>query len=76
MSELIYYIYYRHGFKMGKRDGLSRRLRKEKLGINGHFFNRGQLLNLQNNNVEEEENAEDVELDRIDIATLEKKKEL
>ena len=54
---------------MDKPDGLSRHLGKEKSRIDAHFFNKGQLLHLENDNVGEEEDAEDVELDGIDVAT-------
>ena len=47
---------------MRKPDGLSRRSGEEKSGMDAHFFNEGQLLDLENNNVGEEEDAEDVEL--------------
>ena len=69
MSEFIYHIHYRPGFKMGKPDGLSRRSEEEKSGMDGHFFDEGQLLDLENDDVVEEEDAEDVELEGIDVAT-------
>ena len=62
MSEFIYHIYYRPGFKMWKAHGLSRRSGEEKSGMDAHFFDEGQLLDLKNGYVGEEENAEDVEL--------------
>ena len=58
---------------MGKPDGLFRRLGEEKSGMDAHFFEEGQLLDLENNNVGEEEEAEDVELEGIHMATWEKK---
>ena len=73
MPEFFYHIHYRPGFKMGKPDGLSRRLGEEKSGMNAHFFDEGELMDLKNNNVGEEEDAEDVELEGIDVATWEKK---
>ena len=72
MSEFIYHIYYRPGFKIGKPDGLSRRSGEEKCGMDIHFFNEGQLLDLEHDDVGEEEDVEDVELQEIDAATLEK----
>ena len=75
MPEFIYHIHYRPGFKIGKPDGLSRRLGEEKFGMDAHFFDEGQLLNLKNNNVREEEDVEDVELEGIDVVTWEKKNE-
>ena len=58
---------------MGKPDGLSRRSGEEKSGMDAHFFDEGQLLDLENDDVGEEEDAEDVELGGIDVATWEKK---
>ena len=58
---------------MGKPDGLSRRSGEEKSGMDAHFLNEGQLLDLENNDVGEEDDAEDVELEGIDVATWEKK---
>ena len=73
MSEFISYIHYRAGFKMGQPDGLSRRSGEEKSGIDTNFFDEGQLLDLENDNVGKEENAEDMELEGIDVARWEKK---
>ena len=58
---------------MGKPDGLSIRSGEEKSWMDAHFFNEGLLLDLENNDVSEEEHAEDVELEGIDVATWEKK---
>ena len=58
---------------MGKPDGLSRRAGKEKSEMDAYIFDEVQLLHLKNNNVGEEEGAEDVELEGIDVATCEKK---
>ena len=41
--------------------------------MEAHFFDEGQLLDLENDNVGGEEDAEDVELQGIDMATWEKK---
>ena len=57
---------------MGKPHGLSRRLGEEKSGMDSHFFDEGQLLDLEHDDVGEEEDVEDVELQEIDAATLEK----
>ena len=73
MFEFIYHIHYRPGFKMGKPDGLSRCSGEEKSVMDVHFFNEGQLLDLENDDVGEEEDAEDVELEGINVATWEKK---
>ena len=72
-GEFIYHIHYRPGFKIGKPDGLSRRSREEKSGTDANFFDAGQLLDLENDNAGEEEDAEDIELEGIDVATWEKK---
>ena len=69
ISEFIYHIYYIPGFKIDKPDGLSRRLGEEQSGMGAHFFDEGQLLDLENDDVGEEEDAEDVELEGIDMAT-------
>ena len=37
--------------------------------MNVHFFREEQLLDLENDNVGEEEEAEDVEIEGIDVAT-------
>ena len=58
---------------MGKPDGLSRRSGEEKSGMDAHFFNERQLLDLENDDVGEEKDAEDVELEGIYVATWEKK---
>ena len=57
---------------MGKPDGLSRHLGEEKSGMNVHYFNEGQLLELKNNNIGEEEDVEIEELEGIDVATWDK----
>ena len=61
---------------MGNPDGLSRRWWEGNSGMDPHFFDEGQLLDLANDNVVEEENAEDIELQGIDVATWEKKNRL
>ena len=58
---------------MDKPDSLSRCSGEEKSGMDAHFFNEGQLLDLKNDDVKEEEDAENLELQGIDIATWEKK---
>ena len=58
---------------MGKPDGLSRRSKEEKSGMDAHCFDEGQLLDLEKDDVGEEEDAEDVELEGIDVATWERK---
>ena len=63
MSEFIYHIHYRPGFKMGKPDALSRRSGEENWGIDEHFFDVGQLPDLENDVVGEAEDAKDVELE-------------
>ena len=72
MSEFIYHIHYRPGFKIGKANGLSECLGEEKSAIDTDFFDEGQLLDLKNNNIVEEEDVANVELEGIDLAILEK----
>ena len=71
MSEFIYHFHYRPGFKIGKPGSLSRHSGEEKSGMDTDFFDEGQLLNLENDDVREEENAKDVELQGINVATWE-----
>ena len=73
MSEFIDDIHHRLRFKMDNTNSLSRRSKEEKYGMDIHFFNEGQLLELENDNVVEVEDAEDVELARINMAIWEKK---
>ena len=61
---------------MGKPDGLSRHSGQEKSGMDGHFFNERQLLDLKNDNIGEEVDAEDGEWERIDVAIWEKQNAL
>ena len=58
---------------MGKPDCLSRRSAEEKSGIDADFFYGGQLMDLENDDGGEEEDVEDVELEGIDVATLERR---
>ena len=58
---------------MGKPNGLTRRSGEEKSEIDAHLFDEGQLLDLENDNVGEEEDTEDVELQGIDVTTWKKK---
>ena len=72
MSEIIYHIHYRPGFEIGKPDGLSRHSGEEKSGMDSHVFNEGQLLDLENDDVREEEDAENMELQASKVATWER----
>ena len=47
-----------------------------KSGIDPHCFDKGQLLDLENDDIGEEEDSEDVELAAIDIGRAEKKNRL
>ena len=73
MFKFMYHIHYRLGFKTHKPDGLSRDSVEEKFWKQVHVFDARQLLDLENDDVGEEADAEDVELARIDVATWEKK---
>jgi len=57
---------------MGKADGLSRCSGEEKCGIEGKLFEEGQLLDFEEDDVEERGNADDVELEAIDVASWQK----
>ena len=72
MCEFRYNIYYRPGTKMGKPDGLSRRSGEEKSGMDAKFFEEGQLLNLGEDENDNEGNAEDIELEGIDVSKWDK----
>ena len=72
MSKFIYHIHYRSGFKMSKPDGLSRHSEEEKSTMDAHIFDEGQLLDLENDNVGEKEDAKDMDLEEIDVAIWEK----
>ena len=61
---------------MGKPDGLSRRSGEETSGRDAYFFDEGQLLDLENDDVREEEDMEDVELEGINMVIWEKKDRL
>ena len=61
---------------MDKPGGLFRGLGEEKSGVDANFFKEGQWLDPENDNVGEEEDAEDVELEEIEVATWEKKNRL
>ena len=52
MSKFSYQIYYCPAKKMGKPDSLSRCLEKEKFRMEVQFLNKGQLLNLEEDNNE------------------------
>jgi len=58
---------------MGKASGLSRRSGEEKSGMEARLFDEGQLLDLEEDEAEERRDADDVELEAIDIASWEKK---
>jgi len=58
---------------MGKADGLSRRSGEEKSGMEARFFDEGQLLDLEEDDAEERRDADDVELEAIDVVSWEKK---
>ena len=76
MSEFINHIHCRPGFEIGKLDSLSRSSGEEKSGIGGHFFDGTELLDLENDGIREKEDAEDMELEGIDVATWKKKNRL
>ena len=72
MYEFHYNIHYRPGTKMGKSDGLSRRSVEEKSAMHVKFFEDGQLLDLVQEENDNERNAEDMELEGIDISKWDK----
>ena len=68
MSEFIYHTHYRPQFKKCKPYGLSKCIEDEKSRIDGKLFDKGQLLDIDNNIFVEEEGVEDMALDKIDMA--------
>jgi len=67
MSEFIYHIHYQLGSKMGKADGLSRCWGEEKSAMETRSFDERQLVAHEGDDVEEREDADDVELEAIDV---------
>ena len=57
---------------MGKPDCLSRRASEQKSGMNAKFFEEGQLLDLGEDENDNEGNAEDIELEGIDVSKWDK----
>ena len=58
---------------MSKPDGLSRLSGEEQSCMEAQFFDEGQLMDLEQDNVGEEEEGEDVELEGIDVIKWDKK---
>ena len=69
MSEFIYYIHYRPGYKMAELDGLSSSLGEQRSEMDAYSFDNGQLMYLKNNDIGEAEETADVGLKEIDVAT-------
>ena len=61
---------------MGKPDVLARGSGEQKFEMDAHLFKEGQLLDLEYNDIDEEEDAEDVELEEIDVVIQERKNRL
>ena len=72
MSEFRYNIHYRPGTKMSKPDCLSRRSGEEKSAMDAKFFKQGQLLDVVEDENDNEGNAEDIELEWIDVTKCDK----
>ena len=73
MSEFRCNIHYRRGTKMGKPDGLSTRSGEEKSAMYAKFFEEGQLLDLGEDENNNHGNAEDIELEGIDVSKWDKR---
>ena len=63
-----YNMHYRPGTKMGKPDGLSRRSEQEKSAMDAKFFEEGQLLELGEDENDNKGNADDIELEGMDVS--------
>ena len=72
MFEFHYNIHYRPGTKMGKPDGLSKRFGEEKSAMGAKFVEEEQLLDLVEDENDNKGNAEDIELEEIDISKWDK----
>ena len=73
MSEFRYNIHYGAGTKMGKPDGLFRHSGEEKSAMDAKFFEQGQLLDLGEDENDNEGNADDIELEGIDVTKWDKR---
>ena len=73
MSEIRYNIHYRPVTKIGKPDGISRRSGEETSGMHAKFFEKGQLLNLGEDENDNEGNAGDLELEGIELSKWDKR---
>jgi len=58
---------------MGKAECLSRHSGEEKSGMEARFFDEGQLVYLEEDDAEGRRDADDVELEAIDVAGWQKK---
>ena len=76
MSDFHYYMYYRPGTKMGKVDVLSRLSAQEESRMDAKFFEKGQLLKVEENEKDDKGTADDIELNGIDISKWDKHKGL
>ena len=61
---------------MGKPDGLSRRSGEQKSGMDPKFYEEGQLLDLVEDENDNEGNADDMELEGIDVSKWDNRKGL
>ena len=66
-------MHYTLEFKADEQDGQCRQLGEEQCEVNIHFFNKRQVLDLESDNIGQEKDAEDVDLEGIDVSTSEKK---
>ena len=65
----MYHIDCGPGCKICKPGGLSRCSEEEKYGMDTDLFNKGQLLDLEKDDIGKEKDAENMELEGIDVAT-------
>ena len=73
LSEFRYNIHYRRRTKMGKPDGLCRRSGQEKSGMDAKLMEEGQLLDQEEDENDNEHNADDIELEGIDVSKCDKR---
>ena len=61
---------------MSKPDALSKRSGQEKSGMDAKFFEQGQLLDLEKDEIDNEDNVDDIELDGREVSKWDKRNRL
>ena len=69
MFEFLHHIHYQPQYMMHKTDTLLRRLMQKKSRVDVYCKDDRKVLDLQNDSAGEKEDAEDIKLEGIDVAT-------